>query len=207
MMLCGRTVLVCLLVVLASTALAHEKRHQRTLVLQLDSKGLAGLWTMSVSGKQANILHAMHDINRDGQLAPIEQSALARTLVEKALAGVVLEVAGRVIGPSRIDARLAPREAAAGVLIARGLVEYEMKLAPDAFVPLTIRVKKGYGELSVQIQTLDPWILGSSTRGDLAADGHGLAHGAHLQEGEHMTLEVRRSADNKQPGGEQPPAQ
>ena len=49
-------------------ALAHNIRPERELLIQVDGRGVAAMWRMSVVGWRADVLLAVHDLNRDGVL-------------------------------------------------------------------------------------------------------------------------------------------
>jgi len=55
-----------------------------------------------------------------------------------------------------------------------------------------IEVKRGYGPLALQVQTLGPWEVRGAGRAGIAPDQRGLAGMLHLHAGESLTIDLGR---------------
>jgi hypothetical protein len=93
-----------------SSAIAHDFRDTRRVVLQIDAHEALLLVSITVpKGSRATLLRTMHDVNRDGQLDDEEVRALAASLSPDAMAGLQLCRDDEVLQASSLDWRLQTR--------------------------------------------------------------------------------------------------
>ena len=67
----------------AVPASAHGGVTTRSLVLQVDDHGVAGMWDVTESGKRASLQVTILDLDRDGRLSNKEKAAVAAVIVQR----------------------------------------------------------------------------------------------------------------------------
>ncbi len=189
---------VCLFFVLlpvmisGGEARAHRKAPQRDLLVQWDKKGTAAVVRYTTSGREAALLCASSDLNRDGHIDTREGRMLALVALKKAVAGLTLNVDK---GPVAWDLGAAKWQVARATPEAVE-VHAVMEWGADrqaARGRLGVSVRPGYGSLGVQVQSLDRWRVLGVDRGAVAKDKRGLKRRLHLHSGEALAVELGRN--------------
>ena len=195
------TVWMAISVAAPSPGFAHEAEATRSLVLQVDAEGIAGLWDVVQQGKRAALQVAMFDLDRDKKLSGFEKAALAGAFVERGMAGVRIQAGTTVLRPAgSITARLVEDAGRDKSIEAVGLVSYEVTLAGERRWIIEIAVAEGYGNLAVQLQTLGPWRLAGAEFSKLAEDRRGLAAPKTILPGGSLRFEIERGREKPQMG-------
>jgi len=181
---------------LASPAGAHDATASRSLVLQVDAQGVAGLWDVIERGKRASLQLAMVDLNRDGKLSGKEKAAIATALVYRGMAGVTVRMAGRSLRQSGgMTARLVEGEQRDQSLEAVGLVSYDPMALTESTQVIEVSVGEGYGALGLQVQTLGPWQLVGAEFTKLADDRRGLGAPKTIAPGGTLRFQIERGRE------------
>jgi hypothetical protein len=163
----GRARLLAVIAVTAipcSTALAHTFKPDRELVVQLDTRGAAALWQLTVGGGPAMVLFANGDLDHDGTLSEGERVALSLSLLSKAVGGVVVTWDGLALRRTNLKPRL---EAADRLLVALGLAELEIPhgVGHCGEHRLAVELEAKAAPLGVDIRALDAWrVIGVAAR-------------------------------------------
>lgn len=170
----------------AVPAFAHRPRPVCEMVVQLDGQGVAALWRVEVSGREAELLTALHDVDRNGRLGESEARAAAAAVFSKTLGRVELRWNNAPLAFVHFEARL---EQAGQALAAVGLAELS-RPAPDASGTLSVLVQGG--ECALDVHALAPWALVRANRGALAPDRRGLVQPLWVAAGERVELRAQR---------------
>lgn len=190
--LCAALCLVGSLAFFGQEAAAHRKLPSRDLLVQWDQGGAAAVVRFSASGKEAALLWATHDLNRDGQIDAKEGRLLALIALKKAVAGVEINVdkkgplAWDVAGAKWQLARVEPES-----VEVHGVMEWDSE-SPSGNVIVGVGVKRGYGPVALSVQTLAPWVVTGAGRVAVAGDQRGLAGTLHLHPGEFLAIDLGR---------------
>ena len=163
-------------------AQAHNKDVQRTLFVQVDDQGLVALWAARSSGKQVQLQGKMVDIDRNGSLGPGERKLLAASLLQKGMAGITLDYAGkRLEKPNKFETRLKEVPVGSDFVEALGMASYDARGADKESLAVELTVAKGYGPVTIQVQALGERFIGWVNRAVVAPDRKGLAAPVQLQ--------------------------
>jgi len=163
--------LLAILIAAPSSAQSHKFTTQPELVLQADGHGAVGVWRVELRGPRAQLMIAGHDGDRNGRLSGPEGERAGQELIRKALRSVAVKLQQRRL---RANIKLAQAERiSSGSLVAVGVVEFDLQrsLAQNDL----LRVESIGGPLSLAMQTLDGWRIGSTD---------GQVEHAHLERGQ-----------------------
>lgn len=149
---------------------AHDIRPERDMVIQLDGQGGAILWRVQMTGWRADVMGAVHDVDRDRQLTHFEEQRLAAALLQKGMHGVTVWVDGasladRSMGVPPLQITMDKSAMANGQLIALGLLDDLIPLyAPlqSSRHHLRVLVRKDTGPVALWVQRDVPWRMGDS---------------------------------------------
>lgn len=157
------------------TALAHDKDVERTLFVQIDDKGLVALWAARSTGKRVQLQGKMVDVDRNGKLSEGEKKLLAASLLQKGMAGVTVDYAGeRLEKPNKFETRLKEVPVGSDFVEALGMASYDARGADKESLAVELKVAKGYGPVTVQVQALGERFIGWVNRAVVAPDRKGL---------------------------------
>ena len=170
---------------------AHNKDVERTLFVQVDDQGLVALWAARSSVKKVQLQGQMVDLDRNGKLSPAEKKLLAASLLQKGMAGVTLDYAGkRLEKPNKIETRLKEVPVGSDFVEALGMASYDAQGTDKESLAVEIRIAKGYGPLTIQFQALGGRFIGWVNRAVVAPDRKGLAVPVLLKAEETMKVVV-----------------
>ena len=173
------------------TALAHDKDVERTLFVQIDDKGLVALWAARSTGKRIQLQGKMVDLDRDGKFSGGEKKLLAATLLQKGMAGVTVDYAGaRLEKPNKFETRLKEVPVGSDFIEALGMASYDARGADKESLAVELKVVKGYGPVTVQVQALGERFIGWVNRAIVAPDRKGLALPVQLKPEETLKVVV-----------------
>ena len=190
------TLAVTVALLMASPASAHDAAASRSLVLQVDAQGVAGLWDVIERGKRASLQLAMVDLNRDGKLSGKEKAAVATALVYRGMAGVSVRLGSRPLRETAgMTARLVEDEQRNQSLEAVGLVSYEGGALQGPSQVIEVSVGEGYGALGLQVQTLGPWQVVGAEFTRLADDRRGLGAPQTIAPGGTLRFQIERGRE------------
>ena len=187
------------LLLAAGAVEAHGGVSSRSLVLQVDAHGVAGLWDVTERGQRVALLLAMFDLNRDGKLSSKEKAAVAASIVQRGMAGVSVAVEGRPLrSGDSLRARVVEGDGRKNSLEAVGLVTYSTPLTADSYA-FEVSVGDGYGALGLQLQTLGSWRLAGAEFTKLAEDGRGLGAPQTIAPGGTLRFQIERGKTTPKP--------
>ena len=170
---------------MGQTALAHDKDVERTLFVQIDDKGLVALWAARSTGKRIQLQGKMVDLDRDGKFSGGEKKLLAATLLQKGMAGVTVDYAGaRLEKPNKFETRLKEVPVGSDFVEALGMASYDARGADKESLAVELKVVKGYGPVTVQVQALGERFIGWVNRAIVAPDRKGLLVPLQLKPGD-----------------------
>jgi hypothetical protein len=194
--------LACAAVLAASPgAHAHKMPPERRVVVQVDDAGVAALIELRVRGREAALLAAVHDRNRDGRLDANERKGLAAVLAAKAASGLTLRYDGALVALSPDEAHLVDDGTTDGALAVALLVQAGLPRADAGAVHrLALELDGKHGGAEVQAQGLGGWQLADPSRGALAADRAGLREPVELTGGEGLAFQIVRVGAEPPPG-------
>ena len=147
---------VAVMLALGRSASAHSVKPDRELVVQLDQRGAAALWQLTVGGGPALVLFANGDLDHDGVLSEGERVALALSMLSKAVGGVVVSWDGVPLSRANLKPKL---EASDRLLVAFGLSELDLPSESGRCGEhrLAVELEPRAAPLAVDIRTLDLW--------------------------------------------------
>ncbi len=166
---------------------AHTTPSERRVMVQVDEQGVALALELSVRGREAALLLAQLDVDRDGRLSQGEATAVARLLTQKGLAGLRLRWDEAPLAVTAVDARLTSQ---GPVLTALALVQLDAPPAGGGLHDLSIELEGGYGGALVQAQALGAFRVFAAGSHALARDRRGLLRPAELAGGGALALRV-----------------
>jgi len=175
----------------AAPAAAHVKAPKRAVILQVDDQGLAVLWRAEVSGRDAMLLHSLHDRDRDGALRGMEGKRAAAVILAKAMSGTKIRWEGRAVPYNVEQVELEGEPESGQTLAAVALLSIEV---PAFHGAVTVEVQKG-GELQVDAQCKAPWTVTAVDRGTVAPGRDSLVAPVMLRAGTSLRMTVERGHD------------
>lgn len=180
-----------ILMLFGAQGLAHDKEVDRTLFIQIDDKGIVALWGARSNGTEMKLQGTLVDLDRNGKFSDGEKKLLAAGLLSKGMAGVSIRYAGEGLPkPKSIETKLKDRAAGTDFVEALGMASYEIPVSEQESSAIEIAVDKGYGPVTVQVQTLGERFVGWVNRAPVALDRKGLKGATQLKAGETLKVVV-----------------
>jgi len=165
-------------------AVARPPLLERSLLLQLDDRGVLAMLHVRLRGTRAALLLATYDVNRDGRVDGYEAQQLATLLIGQGWQGLGVTWDGVAPRPLALEVHLLDAGADGPVVAATGLLELEVPLRTAALaVDLVVSVAPATGPVLVQAQALDGWRLLTTSYGSRSLDGKALAGPVALEGG------------------------
>ena len=149
-------------------------------MLQVDDKGIAAVFRISMVHHFPAKPSLGFDLNRDGSIDQREGAIMASTRVAELRSAVNLAIDGvpqhLVPGLARLEdlAEQSP------FVVVSGFASLS-PLPPEVPFQLAVRLDKGFrAGCAVQVQSLGGWRITSTSRGKLSTDGHGVEGAVEL---------------------------
>jgi hypothetical protein len=143
------------LILVANLAAAHDAPFERQLIVQADKQGCVALWHMDMIGKRADLIFALHDLNRDGVLSAAEKQAAALNMLGQAMRGVQITWNGQRVQQRQVKADM--QSEGAHQMVLYGATQFDCQRAEGKPQILQVAVGSHMPPLVFMAKAQKPW--------------------------------------------------